>query len=192
MKRRRALEILGVAAGTPLVAPSGAMGKIFDWGQRVWADAEPNDLRTLTAEQARTVTALAEVIFPRTDTPGATDADVTAFVDTLLTGWLEEEDRDRFLAGIDEVDAEAKAEWGSPFADGSEEQQVGLATALDDEVEAARQDDSADEQDLFFYDMKRFTLSGYFTSQVGLRAIGHRIVFRTFEGCVPVEETEAP
>lgn len=34
----------------------------------------------------------------------------------------------------------------------------------------------------FFHHVKRFTITAYHTSEVGLEALGHRTSFRTFEG----------
>ena len=39
----------------------------------------------LSADEMRTVTAMADQIIPRTDTPGAVDAGVPAFIDKMLT-----------------------------------------------------------------------------------------------------------
>ena len=191
MRRRRALEIIGVAAGAPLLAPGSAVAEALALGQRIRAVAGPvggAPPATLTTAQARTVTALAEVIIPRTDTPGASEAGVTAFVDALLTGWLDASDRDRFLAGLDEVDPLARAAHGADFADCTPAQQTALVARLDEDLDRRRRDPAFDETQTFFYDMKRFTLAGYFTSQPGLRSLGYRIIPGAFEGCVILDQ----
>ena len=187
MKRRRALEIIGVAAGAPLLAPGSAVAEALALGQRIRSVAGPvggAPPATLTPAQARAVTALAETIIPRTDTPGASEAGVTAFVDALLTGWLDASDRDRFLAGLDEVDPLARSAHGAAFADCTSAQQAELVGRLDEDLDRRRRDPEIDETHTFFYDMKRFTLAGYFTSRPGLRSLGYRIIPGAFEGCV--------
>lgn len=191
MRRRRALEIIGVAAGAPLLAPGGAVAEALALGRRIRSVAGPvggAPPATLTPAQARTVTALAEVIIPRTDTPGASEAGVTAFVDALLTGWLDASDRDRFLAGLDEVDPTARAAHGADFADCAPARQAELVARMDEELDRLRRDPDEDETRTFFYDMKRFTLAGYFTSQAGLRTLGYRIIPGAFEGCVILDQ----
>jgi len=191
VRRRRALEIIGVAAGAPLLAPGSAVAEALALGQRIRSVAGPvggAPPATLTPAQARTVTALAEVIIPRTDTPGASEAGVTAFVDALLTGWLDAPDRDRFLAGLDALDPTARAAHGADFADCTPAQQTALVGQMDEDLDRLRRDPAEDERQTFFYDMKRFTLAGYFTSRVGLRTLGYRIIPGAFEGCVILDQ----
>lgn len=190
MRRRRALEIIGVAAGAPLLAPGSAVAEALALGQRIRSVAPVGGAppATLTPAQARTVTALAEVIIPRTDTPGASEAGVTAFVDALLTGWLDASDRDRFLAGLDAVDPTARAAHGADFADCTPAQQAELVGQMDEDLDRLRRNPDEDERRTFFYDMKRFTLAGYFTSQPGLRTLGYRIIPGAFEGCVILDQ----
>ena len=191
MRRRRALEIIGAAAGAPLLVPGGAVAQALALGQRIRAQVGPvggAPPATLTPAQARAMTALAEVIIPPTDTPGASEAGVTAFVDALLTGWLDAPDRDRFLAGLDEVDPIARAAHGADFADSTPDQQADLVARLDEDLDHRRQDPDVDETQTFFYDVKRFTLAGYFTSEAGLRTLGYRIIPGAFEGCVLLDQ----
>ena len=54
-----------------------------------------------------------------------------------------------------------------------------------------REDPAADETQHFFHDIKRFTITAWFTSEAGLDALGHRTTFRTFEGCAPLTPAEA-
>lgn len=101
--------------------------------------------QTLNADQQRTLAALVDQILPRTDTPGAVDAGVPGFVDLMLTEWYAPEERDRFLAGLADVDAQAE---GGAFAALDAEAQARFVAALDareftdPEVPAA---DAADE-----------------------------------------------
>ena len=135
--------------------------------------------------------AMAEVIIPATDTPGASEAGVTEFVAALVDGWLDDDDRDRFLTGLDTVDPAARARFGRDFADCTVTQQATLVGDLDAELTRLRDDPDADETQHFFHDVKRFTLTAYFTSEVGLEAIGYRITFPAFEGCAPLTDAEA-
>ena len=135
--------------------------------------------------------AMAEVIIPATDTPGASEAGVTEFVAALVDGWLDDDDRDRFLAGLDTVDPSARDRFGRDFADCTSTQQAALVGDLDADLTRLRDDPDADETRHFFHDVKRFTLTAYFTSEVGLEAIGYRTTFPAFEGCAPLTDAEA-
>jgi len=187
VRRRRALEILGTAAAAPLVMPRLGPRELLALGARVrrgLVEGEPRALETLTPGQARTVTAVGEVILPRTDTPGAIDAGVVDFVDVILTEWLDAEDRDRILAGIDEIDGRARASEGTTFDGCSEAGRIAIVAALDADVQALREDEAAEPADHFFHDVKRLVLTGYFTSEPAMRAAGIRMVPGSWEACV--------
>ena len=199
MKRRTAIGVLGGAAAGQLLTPSGAFAELLEWGGRVRASAKPFDgadsdqasaATTLTAARARVMEALADVIIPETDTPGASEAGVTEFVSALVDGWLDDEDRDRFLAGLDTVDPTARERFGADFAECTAEQKAQLVGDLDAEVADLHEARAATSFRHFFHDVKRFTLTAYFTSEVGLAALGYRTSFRTFEGCAPLSPAE--
>jgi len=195
MKRRRAIGVLGGIVGGPLLAPDGAFAERVAWADRVRASAGtpagggPTGPQVaaslLTPPRARVMAAMAEAIIPATDTPGASEAGVTEFVAALVDGWLDDDDRDRFLAGLDTVDPAARDRFGRAFADCTATQQAALVGNLDAELTRLRDDADTDETQHFFHDVKRFTLTAYFTSEVGLEAIGYRIAFPAFEGCAP-------
>ncbi|MDE0474590.1 MAG: gluconate 2-dehydrogenase subunit 3 family protein [Gammaproteobacteria bacterium] len=201
MKRRRAIGVLGGIVGGPLLAPEGAFAELVAWADRVRASAgSPAGADStgpqvaaslLTPPRARVMAAMAEAIIPATDTPGASEAGVTEFVAALVDGWLDDDDRDRFLAGLDTVDPSARDRFGADFADCAAAQQEALVGDLDADLTHLRDDADADETQHFFHDVKRFTLTAYFTSEVGLEAIGYRITFPAFDGCAPLTEAEA-
>ena len=203
MERRRAIQVLGGVAGAPLLVPSENFAALLAWGGRIRASMRPNDgadslvsgatraPTLLTPERARALEALADVIIPATDTPGAAQAGVTEFVAALVDGWLDDDERDRFLDGLDTVDPTAHERFGSDFADCTAAQRDRLVGEYDAELTRLRAEPGAGASQHFFNDVKRFTITAYFTSEVGLDAIGHRTVFRTFEGCAPLTPTEA-
>ncbi len=184
MKRRRAIGVLGGIVGGPLLVPEGAFAELVAWAERVRASAPAPDGRDaaaaqvapslLTPPRTRVMAALAEVIIPATDTPGASEAGVTEFVAALVDGWLDDDDRDRFLTGLDTVDPAARDHFGADFADCAPADQAALVGDLDAELTRLRDDPATDETGHFFHDVKRFTLTAYFTSEVGLEAIGYR------------------
>lgn len=200
MKRRRALRVLGSAASIPLL-PSSALAEWLAFGQQARAAAAgltrsgPWLAGTLDPHQDRTVTAIADVILPETDTPGATTARVNEFVDLILTDWFTEEDRDRFLAGLADVDVRTRADFGLDFLECSAERRIATIATLDAEIEALQVADESghdghprDPSEHFFYQMKRLTLAGFFTSEVGMNLLGYEIAPGAFEGCVLLDQ----
>ncbi len=149
--------------------------------------------RTLTAEQDRQVTALAELIVPATDTPGAAEAGVNQFIDLLLTDWLDAEERDSFLAGLAELDAASRERFGRSFPELSSSEQFELAAPLDAAAaelrrRAAETGEEIDELP-FFGRMKEWTLVGYYTSEIGMtRELQFLRVAGSYHGCLPLAE----
>jgi hypothetical protein len=118
-----------------------------------------------TPSQRATVATLAELIIPRTDTAGATDAGVAGFIDTVLHDAPEDEQR-QFVRGLEWIDARADASFGAPFVDARPDEQEALLTT----IAAPDNDDSDDAVGVaFFHAMKQLTVTGYYTSEVGMR-----------------------
>jgi hypothetical protein len=121
--------------------------------------------RVLTPWQDRAVALLAERIIPETDTPGALAAGVNRFIDTALAD-APPTDREAFLRGLSWVDARSKALFGEDIGEASIEQQTALLAQLSDEREP---DGEAPIGRQFFQALKAMTITGYYTSEVGLR-----------------------
>ena len=136
--RRQALQRAAAMLGGALAASTVA-GVLAEDGL-AWAAVPPPSWAptTLDARQLELVATLAEHIIPATDTPGARAAGVHRFVDVLLTGYYSDAERDRFLAGLGDVDARAQEAHGKGFRALTRAQQVALLTAMDREAYPAR------------------------------------------------------
>lgn len=175
MHRRRALQVLGALAAFP--ALPGVQGlsasELLALGDRVHRSLEDDKPgkppRALRPAQYRAVVTAAEHILPRTGTPGATDARVADFIDVMLADWYPTQERDRFLAGLAELDTRAGRAYGSAFVDGRDEQRIAVLTILDGEVSALRQADPRAAGEHWFAILKYLTVWGYYTSRVGIK-----------------------
>ena len=135
ISRRAALQRIGLALGGIATAPvlSGVLG-----GCRTPAEEEiaAYAFQTLDEGQQRSVAALVDRIIPPTDTPGAAEAGVPQFIDTMLAEWYAPDEREAFLAGLDEIDARAGDEAAGviTFAELDEETQASFVAVLDRET----------------------------------------------------------
>lgn len=127
----------------------------------------------LDARAAALVTIAAERIIPATATPGATQAGVTAFVETMLAGWYPPADRERFLTGLAELDVRSRARTSTDFVAATEGDQVAILETLDAEVTALRATNAAAANAHWFGMLKYLTVWGYCTSDVGMRETLH-------------------
>ena len=184
--RRAALTRVAILLGGAISAPTLA-GALDAATRRAWT-APPQDWapRTLSTGQLELVAVMAEHIIPQTDTPGARAAGVHRFVDALLSDHYPTAERDRFLAGLADVDAQTRTRYGKAFVDCTPDQQVALLTELDEAAFPAVQIDSPRTSDTWFFRrMKELTLVGYYTSQVGATQELHPSPFGVYRGDIP-------
>ena len=120
---RRAAWVLGGTLSAPTIL--GVLSGCRADTATVWVP------RTLTPHQHDTIEAIAEIIIPTTDTPGARDAGVGRFVDAMFSQYYAPADRLRFLDGLERVDAQAKKLHGRQFTELSTEQQTAMVSAMD-------------------------------------------------------------
>ena len=157
----------------PLVAPA-------DWTPKV-----------LNAHQNEMVVTLSELILPETDTPGAKAALVNRFVDAVLDD-ADEPDRRTFLRGLEWLDARSGELFGAEFVKTTPDQQTALLTILSSGKNKALEDQLGVE---FFQAIKSLTITGYYTSELGMKQELHddgQIFFAALEGCTHAEHGGTP
>lgn len=142
----------------------------------------------LTADEARNVTILAEQILPRTDTPGAIDAGVPAFIDRMLADYYQAPQQQILRAGLARVESDSRSQHGKTFAALTSDQQIALMTVYDREAYEQSRDDSASTPH-FFRMMKELTTLGYFTSEPGAtQFLKYAPIPGPYRGDVPYSE----
>src|SRR5881394_4563046 len=122
---RRAALVLGGVLSAPMVAGVLAGCEARRAPAGAW---QP---RALTPDQADLVATIAEHILPETDTPGARAVGVHRFIDAMLAESYPTEQRQRFLAGLGDVDARAQRTCGRPFLRCGAAEQRALLEQLD-------------------------------------------------------------
>jgi gluconate 2-dehydrogenase gamma chain len=146
----------------------------------------------LTPAQMGIVTAVAEIMIPRTDTPGAIDVGVPGFIDLMLKEVYTQQDRERFIAGLTHFDAAAHLEQGKEFGALEPAQQVALVrkfhdAAVIEEQRLARPQKPP--QRPFILMTKELTLLGFFTSKVAdTKVLQYIAIPGSYHGCLPVRQ----
>ena len=199
MQRRDVLRLL--ATGTALqLAPNRLITVLREARSLL---AEPSSPRTLNAHQEATVRTMAELLLPRTDTPGATDVGTSAFIDLILTEWPDDAERTNFLNGLAQVDARTQKMFGKDFVDCSAEQQSEILILLGDEMmreieispRRRRRALNGAANSNFYAMFRRLTLTAYYTSEAGATQELHfEIIPDRFEPCAKTspEKEEQP
>lgn len=146
----------------------------------------------LSKEQGALVAEVAEIIIPRTDTPGAKDAGVPAFIDVMLKDVYEDEDRQRYVSGLKAFDDAARTDHGKSFVELSKQQQTELVRRFHDEAVATELADETRSSYLrrpFILMTKELTLLGFFTSEPGAtRVLQYAAVPGAYQACVPLAQ----
>ena len=183
MDRRAFLLTMSAAFGANLIAPLGRMVRAqaneidpvgLSGGKAVFSDSERPVVMTLS-----------EIIIPTTDTPGAIEAGVPGYIEFMLGEWYQEDERQNFLTGLNQLMALSSVEEGVTFQQLSNSNQTALVQRMHDgEIS------SMDEGGRTFFDhIKQLTLAGYYTSEIGMTV--ERVYLPVpgkFDGAYPYKE----
>jgi len=170
MERRELLKLIAAATGMAMI---GTPAAVFGY---VPAPASGN---TFSVDDVAKLDEIAEVILPRTNTPGAKDAGVGLFMAQYVTDCYTPEDQAIFRDGLADIDARA-GEGG--FIALTPAARVELLSTLDAEAKVRAAAASGGRSDAearvagnvvgsnephYFTMMKQLALFSFFTSKVG-------------------------
>lgn len=183
--RRQALGRVGLLLGGIVSAPTVA-GVLSGCERQRGADWTPS---ILSGPQNAMIDSMAEIIIPTTDTPGASAANVNRFIDAIVgDSWLEE-DRARFMDGLEAANERCKETYGASFVEISPEEQRAFVAELDDETFGPDAAEADRETPSFYRMLKELVIVGYYTSEVGAtQELRTNIVPGTYDGDVPYGE----
>lgn len=141
-----------------------------------------------TEAQAGLVSEVAEIILPKTDTPGAKDVGVPGFIDQMLRECYPQDAKDRFMQGLNEFEEDAKKTYGDSFTSCEPEQQLELVKKYHDAAIAGMKDKTLKDRP-FILMTKELTMLGFFTSEPGATQVLQYIaVPGAYHGCLPLSE----
>lgn len=165
INRRNLLKTMGIATGL-VISPScqRALESAVD------LTAPPMN-GSLSEDQLKVISILAELILPETDTPGAIAAGVPEFIHQIVVDWYTPAERQIFLDGLGELDASADAHWSAPFAALAPAQQVRVLSEQEPPSEGGLSERpsipaGAAGEVPFYLKLKELTVLGYYTSQI--------------------------
>src|SRR5689334_20037420 len=130
MNRREAIQKTALALGYTIAAPLA--GAVLNG-----CKAKPGLAFTpkfFNEDQARLVSAFAETILPRTDTPGAIDAGVPGFIDDIVGTVYSAEQQKNFTDGLAALADQAKTEINDDFVDATPEQQLNFVKSVNNNL----------------------------------------------------------
>ncbi len=182
--RRSVLKIMGAIGATCAYPYAG--DELFAQAAPEYQhqhSAAPHDgSRFLDEADFRTISRIADLIIPETNTPAASGAGVPSYIDMVIA--RDAEQQQLVADGLRWLDAEASGQAGKKFMDLSEDVQFGILAPL---CEAADEGNSLARNVRFFALIKKLTADGYYTSKTGLiDELGYQgnMVLSSFPGCV--------
>lgn len=188
LNRRELLQRVAYLMGGAISAPA-VLGLLNGCTAKQEASWQPV---FLSKEQGALVSEVAEIMIPRTDTPGAKDAGVPAFIDTMLKDVYTQEDRERYVAGLQAFDDTARTAYSKQFVELSKVQQTELVRKVHDEavaVELAYDPPPTTLRRPFILMTKELSLLGFFTSKPGAtQVLQYVAVPGSYQACVPLAQ----
>lgn len=172
MDRRTLLKRIALAAGA-----AAWTGETLAVQLAKAAASRPDDggkPQPFPAAHKDTLAALCELIIPKTDTPGAIEAGVPAFVADMYAHWMVPAERKLVLEGLAQLDSAAQAGHGRGFAACTPAEQAALLAPARKEAGSYRSQSHgldgrlADPAAPFFFKMRDLVTLGYFTSEAGV------------------------
>lgn len=168
-----AAGVLAPAAGE-LVSIAGAQTPADDYKPEFF-----------TPEQMETLDRLTEIVIPADDhSPGASAALVNRYIDVMVADASDGQQR-AWREGLAAVDAEAERRFKRPFREVNAKKQQKVVATM-----AANESNPQNDLERFFRTLKRMTVDGYYTSEIGiqqdLRYDGNTAVAE-FAGCTHPE-----
>jgi hypothetical protein len=173
MERRQVLKLFASAAVLP-----AAHSNFYNILRGIHASLPAGGaLKTLDAHQHATVSAMADLIIPRTETPGAVDARAPEFIDLILSDWSDDRSRASFLHGLAAVNELSRQSFGKDFVGSSAPQQAEILRLFGEEMARDAQKVAANPRGSrgglpephgnFYFTFRQLVLTGYFTSEAG-------------------------
>jgi len=183
--RRAAVLRIGALFGLAGIGALGDLGLVADALAAAPRKSAAPEL--LTPAELQLTGVLADLVIPRTDTPGALDVGAHRTVDHLLAVCAEAPAQAAFRAGLTRVDAAARAGGGGSggakgFTALPATRQVALLQALDSGAAPFGAQDQA-----FFRQLKGYVAFAYYTSEAGAsQELAYLPVPGGFKGDIPV------
>lgn len=144
-----------------------------------------------TTDEISFLDEVAETIIPKTNTPGAKEAQVGAFMDVMVRDCYTKDDQKIFKEGIDKIKKLSKERFNKKFIDLQPEQRTELLTAVDNDQKEYHKNKKDDQPNHYFRMMRELTLLGFFTSEPGAtKALRYVAIPGKYEACISYTKGE--
>lgn len=175
MKRRTVFKHLAVASAAAWLLPSCVSDpkKVSIALNRL----------NITGDEETLLADIADTIIPATQTPGAGALGAHLFTLVMVDDCLPADERDKYLKGMRDFEAELKALTGKRFSTASAEERLAMLKTLEDHL-----DDMPEHIKVFYGKTREYIIQGYVSSQHFLTEVKpyQLVPGPNYDGCAPV------
>lgn len=184
MKRKTFIHRLTLGTGALVLVPS--LGLIQGCKYR------PTLRTILSNSDISLLDEIGETIIPATaDSPGAKATGIGSYMLLMYQDCMPAEQQIILLQGLNDLDIRAAQAFSNPFQAAKTEEKLALLQTLQTEAEAYYLSMEGEEEIAphYFQIIKELTLSGYFTSEIGMtQAREYLPLPGKFKACIPYNE----
>lgn len=142
-------------------------------------------------KKALILTELAEIIIPKTDTPGAKEAGVGNYIISVMSNCYDQQQQRNFLSGLGDLEEYAESEYGMTFleSDSSTRQAIvaHFSSSLIESSTLMMKVKNKFFGKSFFFTLRELTVEGYCMSHIGsTQALSYDPVPGVYQPCIPL------
>ena len=181
MDRRELLQMIALATGGAVIG-----GEFFLAGCK---NKDAGTAMSFSQDDISFLDEVAETIIPKTNTPGAKDAEAGRFMTVMVNDCYEEKDQKIFHEGMKKLDEACHKMHGHGFMKAESGHRKELLTALDKEAKDYMKNKKNEDPGHYFSMIKQLTLLGFFTSKPGLtECFDYHPVPGKYDGAYPYKK----
>jgi hypothetical protein len=190
MKRRELLKMIAAATGTAFVGSN-----VLAYTVLPMQDSKDSGY---SKDEVAFFNEVGESIIPRTDTPGAKDANVGSIMAIMLADCYSPAQRQAFNGGIVSLKSQAKTRYAKDFLLLTSEQRLALLSSLDEDANMHNKKMTLDQAQIsedvlalphYFSMIKQLVLFSFFSSEIGAtKVLRYVAIPGSYDGELPYKK----
>lgn len=172
---RRTAAITGMAIGSSVTV--GLLESCQPSGKPTWPPI------FLKQDEIKLISAIADILLPKTETVGALDLHVTEFIDLMLRDCFSDEEQKLFRESLNAFTSRVDKEYSNLFEECTTDEKTSI---IDAEEVRSQEQFSRTSNKSFYQTVKELTLLGFFTSESVMKnMLNYDPIPGRYDGCIP-------
>lgn len=197
--QRLATTMVGLTSAGTVASLLSACDSEENAGSRKQSPQQGQSVNFFSPHQQQTIAMLCDIILPKTDTPGALDVGVPAYIESVVRDVFVQADKTKFNDGMFSFDLLSSRLHESNFIDLTRETQsklaynINIANTKGENLKSVLRDTSKldiktiDSALNYFAIVKELSIFGFYTSEIGATQVLHyNAIPGRFDGCAPL------